>query len=317
MISTITVLIIFFCFWKASKALRTTLKKNSIRWLLSVICSSKDITEKKQTEDTLWHRSTIDVSIAKVSKLFIRSDNVNYDTILEIMGKSVSVNRAYIFQIQKDGSKTSNIFEWCAHGTDPQIETLQNIGTNTLPWWIRQLQSGENIVITDVDKLPPEAVSEKEILQAQQIKSLVVVSIWSRQQVLWGFMGFDDTTKARQWDSFEIKPLQIVGEMISGDIKRKTVKDKLDFERRQLRSIVDSIDLMVYVADPKTHKILYVNQVMKDLFQKNLIGKICYREFHGFESPCDFCTNEIILKKNPTPIDGNSTIKRLAKPLPL
>jgi PAS domain S-box-containing protein len=26
------------------------------------------------------------------------------------------------------------------------------------------------------------------------------------------------------------------------------------------------------------------------------VGKLCYKEFHGFDKPCDFCTNDIILK---------------------
>jgi len=44
-----------------------------------------------------------------------------------------------------------------------------------------------------------------------------------------------------------------------------------------------------------------VNQALKDAFQKKLIGGVCYREFQGLDAPCEFCTNEIILKQNPAP----------------
>jgi len=89
---------------------------------------------------------------------------------------------------------------------------------------------------------------------------------------------------------------------VSRDITdRKQAKEALVFERAQLLSIFDSIDEIVYVTDPDTYEILYVNQALKDAFQKELIGGVCYREFQGLDFPCEFCTNEIILKQKPSP----------------
>ncbi|MBL7095799.1 PAS domain S-box protein [candidate division KSB1 bacterium] len=81
--------------------------------------------------------------------------------------------------------------------------------------------------------------------------------------------------------------------------ERKQAEETLAFEREQLLSIFDSIDEVVYVTDPDTYEILYVNQAIQDAFQKELIGGVCYREFQGLDSPCEFCTNEIILKQKP------------------
>ncbi len=83
--------------------------------------------------------------------------------------------------------------------------------------------------------------------------------------------------------------------------EQKRVEDKLAFERAQLLSIFDSIDEVVYVSDPDTYEILYVNQTLQEAYQKKLIGGICYKEFQGFDKPCDFCTNEIILNQKPLP----------------
>jgi len=99
--------------------------------------------------------------------------------------------------------------------------------------------------------------------------------------------------------------------------ERKQAEYALMKERQQLLSIFDSIEEIIYVSDPDTYEILYVNQAMNSLFQGNLVGKICYKEFHGFNSACKFCTNEIILKQKPAPyrwefynqnIDKNLTI---------
>jgi len=247
----------------------------------------------------LRYRNTIATAIAKASSFFISPDKVDYQAILRIMGESISANRVYIFEITGDGRNLSNTYEWCAKGTGPQIEKLKKLDAQDFSWWTDQLQDGKNIVIEDVAGLSSQAAAEKQTLQSQQIQSLVCVPIWAKGKKLWGFMGFDDTQKTRKWTGTEIEALQILGEMISGDLERKTSENRLKFERKQLLSIFDSLDGNIYVSDPNTYEILYVNKALRNLFDSELTGKLCYREFQGFDSPCSFCTNKQILEKKP------------------
>jgi len=84
-------------------------------------------------------------------------------------------------------------------------------------------------------------------------------------------------------------------------VERKQTEEELKFERAQLLSIFGSINQIIYVADPNTYEILYVNDALKNAFEKDPVGGICYKDFQGLDSPCDFCTNEIILKEKPKP----------------
>jgi PAS domain S-box-containing protein len=86
-----------------------------------------------------------------------------------------------------------------------------------------------------------------------------------------------------------------------GTAKRKRADEALQFERLQLLSIFDSIDEVIYVADPYTHEILYANKAMQDKFGKSLIGGICYREIQDKDAPCEFCTNDLILRNKGEP----------------
>ena len=81
----------------------------------------------------------------------------------------------------------------------------------------------------------------------------------------------------------------------------KRAEETLAFERSQLLSIFDGIDDVVYVTDPYTYEVLYANKAMKEKFGGELVGGICYREFQRKDSPCDFCTNPIILKERDKP----------------
>ncbi|RKY54198.1 MAG: hypothetical protein DRP89_05230, partial [Candidatus Neomarinimicrobiota bacterium] len=83
--------------------------------------------------------------------------------------------------------------------------------------------------------------------------------------------------------------------------ERKQMEEKLRFERAQLLSIFDSINEIIYIVDPETNEILYVNRALKSSFKKDPVGGICYKEFQGFDSPCKFCTNNIILKEKGKP----------------
>ena len=83
--------------------------------------------------------------------------------------------------------------------------------------------------------------------------------------------------------------------------ERKRAEETLAFERSQLLSIFDGIDDMVYVADPYTYEVLYANKAMKEKFSGEYVGGICYQKFQRRNSPCDFCTNPIILKESNKP----------------
>ncbi len=77
---------------------------------------------------------------------------------------------------------------------------------------------------------------------------------------------------------------------------QKCAEEALHLEREQLLSIFNSIDEIIYVSDPSTYKILYVNDALVRAFQKNPVAGTCYQEFQGLDRPCEFCTNEIVLK---------------------
>jgi PAS domain S-box-containing protein len=53
---------------------------------------------------------------------------------------------------------------------------------------------------------------------------------------------------------------------------------------------------IIYVCDPGSYEILYLNPAGKKLFG-DPSGRKCYEAFQGRDSPCPFCTNELILRE--------------------
>lgn len=61
--------------------------------------------------------------------------------------------------------------------------------------------------------------------------------------------------------------------------------------------LMDDISELVYVADPETFELLYVNESGKKAFGVDHIeGQKCYEAFQHLDTPCSFCTNKLLSK---------------------
>lgn len=152
--------------------------------------------------------------------------DTSIDEALSTIGKFADVDRSYVFLLSKNKAYGSNTNEWCSDGIEPQKNNLQNIPAESVPWWTHKLKKFEHIYIPDVKKMPPEAKAEKEILEAQPVKSLIVVPITYKKK-LTGFLGFDSVKNKKTWTEESISLLKIVGEIFASAISRKEVEYEL------------------------------------------------------------------------------------------
>ncbi|MBD3168962.1 MAG: PAS domain S-box protein [candidate division Zixibacteria bacterium] len=70
-----------------------------------------------------------------------------------------------------------------------------------------------------------------------------------------------------------------------------------DLEQSQLKMIFDSIDEIVYICDPDTYELLYVNEAVKKSFG-DIKGQKCHKALQKLDKPCPFCSNEYIFGEN-------------------
>ena len=83
--------------------------------------------------------------------------------------------------------------------------------------------------------------------------------------------------------------------------ERKQAEQALRQEREQLLSLFESINLPIYVSDLDTHLVLYANEAMRELLATDPVGEPCFRALQGKDAPCEFCTNDIILRDKGKP----------------
>ncbi len=84
--------------------------------------------------------------------------------------------------------------------------------------------------------------------------------------------------------------------------ERKRAEQQLRDAQERFLIVLDGIDADIYVADMQSYEILYTNQHMRESFDADLVGRICYQVFRGEQDACPHCTNAQLLDA-----DGNPT----------
>ena len=196
----------------------------------AVQCLIRDISQRKMMEQSLNFRLEFEKIITGISTKFItlpmEEINQGINEALKNIGEFMGVDRCYVFQFSDGVTTASNSHEWCAEGVEPQIENLQSVPVDMMPWWMEKFYRFKDVFIPSVKNLPPEAQSEKETLQAQSIKSLVAIPMIDGNTLM-GFIGFDLVRDKKIFKKEDIVLLRIVGEIISNAIIKKRMEEAL------------------------------------------------------------------------------------------
>jgi len=219
----------------------------------AVLSFNRDVTEQEVVAETLHRRSAILEAVSFAAEKLLSGGNweENIQSVLERLGESMSVSRAYMFE-NHPGSEgdllTSQRYEWAAPGITPQIDNpeLQNFSwkKNNLQEWMGELSRGEigQGVIADLPELA------RRHLEGQEIKSLIAVPIFVGES-WWGFIGFDDCLKARQWSSVETEALRAAARTLGAALQRKEADETLRKANELIRAVVQHSPVAIAVLD--------------------------------------------------------------------
>ena len=210
-----------------------------------------DITQSKIAQESIKRNLEFQTLISKISSSFIWAFNMNtsINTYLKTIAEYTGAGRSYIFRLNNDGALMNNTHEWCAPNIPPQIEYLQNQKTDSFPWWMKKLRNGERIHINEVSKLPKEAQSEKEMLEQQDIKSLIALPLISAGKLI-GFIGLDNVTKTKTWTAEDINTLSISSEILVSAIHSNEAEAALFKSERKYRFLTETMKDVISSISP-------------------------------------------------------------------
>ncbi len=75
-----------------------------------------------------------------------------------------------------------------------------------------------------------------------------------------GFVGFDDCCVYRMWTKEQIDALTFIGRMLAVFLQKDRAQAALADSLTNLRSVLDHQEVWLYVLDPATYRVRYVNE---------------------------------------------------------
>lgn len=237
-------------------------------------------------------------------KLYASTDvETAINEMLTYIGQQLGVSRIYIFENNEDNTTCSNTFEWCGDGITPEINNLQNISYITdIPGWPDVFNEQGIFYCTDIASLAPQF---RAILEPQGIRSMLQCTILDNGYFR-GYVGFDECTHNRVWTREQIDLLDFLSKVLAMFLLKKRARDKALSQAVNLQSILDNQDAWIYVIDPDTYRLKFLNSRVRELSPENEIGMNCYKAFQNRCTPCPGCPAKNIRQaKNDTSIIQN------------
>ena len=203
-----------------------------IRCLDDIESTEKGLGNKEELNKLLYRQISISHSLLS----FLQTDDIS-DTIREIL-KDILIqfngDRTYIFEIFPEEKIQNCIYEITAENVSEEQESLQNILFDESSWWNEQISGQKAIILNTLDAMPPEARYHREILERQDIKSLMVVPLLSKKRV-WGYMGIDIIKQCRNWSNADYQWFTSLANIISICIELHKSEQKAIEEQQTLQ----------------------------------------------------------------------------------
>lgn len=222
--------------------------------VVSVITSSRDISSMKKNEKNLQKEERLLRGVAEASNKLLSLDSFfkRMNMALEIIGKAMEVDRAYIFENSRDPKTKellmNQLYEWSSPDVSSQIENrdLQKLSYKKagVEQALKYLPYGKPYTIL-VKDIP---AAKRKIFTNQQIKSILTMPV-EIGGVFWGFVGFDECKYDRIWDESEIAILKILASDIGGAFTRKLIEDALMNTEERFKALFDFAPSAYFIID--------------------------------------------------------------------
>ena len=230
--------------------------KNMIGYLQ---CIDKQTGETSENADSLQINSLLyqQNSLSYSLLAFLQSDDITQiiNKILADLLKQTKGDRTYIFEIDREHKVQSCIYEATAEGISQELDFLQDVPWDDSLWWDRQISEKRSIILNTLDDMPPEAKVYRDTLEVQDIKSVMVVPLLSKDKV-WGYMGIDMVRTHRSWSNIDHQWFSSLGNIISiclqlrkAELQAKEDRRALDHSEKILRNIYKNLPVGIELYD--------------------------------------------------------------------
>ena len=206
----------------------------------AIIGNNLDVTERNRAMEEIQHRIELEKLIISLATEFINIPSSEINTgihkALGATGEFIGADRSFVFLVSENGETITNTHEWCAPGVESVKDLFQDARIANFPLLVEGLTSKDAVYIPNVDKLGPEYQSEKQIFEAEGVKSFVGVPMLLHNLTM-GFLGFETVSKEKEWSEESITLLRVLGEVFMNALERKAAEEIIKTSERRRQNL--------------------------------------------------------------------------------
>lgn len=271
----------------------------------------RDITERKQKEKQLLRQQNLLEGINRIFRESIIKETVNEvgNECLKVAEELTGSQFGFIGSINSKGKFDTTALSDPGWGECRVPETDAVLQINNMEIrgiWGDVIKNGTSLIVND----PPSYPNRVGIPPGHpELNSFLGVPIKPDKKVV-GMIAL--ANKPGGYTEEDQRIIEAISVSFAEALLRKETQVELKEHRDHLEKLVEEktrelktnweqtltlfsgIDDVMYVSDPETYELLYVNEAFKKNWGDEVLGKKCHSVIQSRDTPCPFCTNDII-----------------------
>lgn len=229
--------------------------------------------------------------IKKMLEVLGQSNNIDYIIIkcLDLLINEMHYDRVYVyFDNLRNESK---VYESVSRDS---FSRKHNHEIDHYSYFFHLVTEYGSEIESDIDSETDERL--RFLMTRNQQRSINLKPIYCESEVL-GYIGVDNCSSDHPFTTLDRVIIDVLSIISTNILLRLRQLNSLSEKNHNLLTLMDNLGGIAYAVDIKTHEILFANEELKKVFNRNVEGEICYKVFQNRDSVCDFCTTPSLLKE--------------------
>jgi formate hydrogenlyase transcriptional activator len=245
--------------------------------------------DRRKDRLRLEEQLRFEMLLAEISGRFVNLPADRIDRGIEDAQRRIcellNVDRSTLWQIsEKEPAKLLLTHIHQPAGSLPPVSPMD--AGDFFPWATQKILSGEDVVLSKIADLPPEAARDRENFRAYGTRSNVVVPLSVGEGPVFGMVAFAVMREERKWTESVLRGFKLIAQLFANVLVRQRNETALCENEERLSLTTEAVGAGLWITEVDTGKV-WVSPKGRELFHFVPHEEITYERYLGVIHPED------------------------------